>query len=100
MICAFYSVKQSSPYYIQIEGKSDTDTSLQLFFDIGKPFLSPVTNLISINLLNNESASLSSGPKDFIILPSDEYKKEPVVMTLSTSKIKTLGIVFFSSFFF
>ena len=39
MICAFYSVKQSSPYYIQIEGKSDTDTSSQLFFDIGNSYI-------------------------------------------------------------
>ena len=39
MLCAFYSIKQSSPYYIQIVGKSDTDTSSQLFFDIGNSYI-------------------------------------------------------------
>jgi SAM-dependent methyltransferase len=38
MLCSFYSIKQSSPYYIQVEGKSDTDTSSQLFFDIGNSY--------------------------------------------------------------
>ena len=39
MLCAFYSIKKSSPYYIQIVGKSDTDTSSQLFFDIGNSYI-------------------------------------------------------------
>ena len=39
MLCAFYSIKQSSPYYIQIVGKCDTNTSSQLFFDIGNSFI-------------------------------------------------------------
>ncbi|MDB0030946.1 class I SAM-dependent methyltransferase [Opitutales bacterium] len=39
MLCAFYSIKQSSPYYIQIVGKSDTNTSSQLFFDIGNSYI-------------------------------------------------------------
>ena len=39
MLCAFYSIKQSSPYCIQIVGKSDTDTSSQLFFDIGNSYI-------------------------------------------------------------
>ena len=43
MLCAFYSVKQSSPYYIQIVGKSDTDTSSQLFFDIGNSYIEKVS---------------------------------------------------------
>ena len=39
MLCAFYSIKQSSPYYFQIIGKSNTDTSSQLFFDIGNSYI-------------------------------------------------------------
>ena len=39
MLCSFYSIKQSSPYYIQVEGKSDTNTSSQLFFDIGNSYI-------------------------------------------------------------
>jgi hypothetical protein len=39
MFCSFYSIKQSSPYYIQVEGKSDTNTSSQLFFDIGNSYI-------------------------------------------------------------
>lgn len=39
MLCAFYSIKKSSPYYIQIVGKSDTNTSSQVFFDIGNSYI-------------------------------------------------------------
>jgi 2-polyprenyl-3-methyl-5-hydroxy-6-metoxy-1,4-benzoquinol methylase len=39
MLCSFYSIKQSSPYYIQVEGKSNTNTSSQLFFDIGNSYI-------------------------------------------------------------
>jgi 2-polyprenyl-3-methyl-5-hydroxy-6-metoxy-1,4-benzoquinol methylase len=39
MLCAFYSIKKSSPYYIQIVGKSDANTSSQVFFDIGNSYI-------------------------------------------------------------
>ena len=35
----FPTASNNLPYYIQIEGKSDTDTSSQLFFDIGNSYI-------------------------------------------------------------
>ena len=47
-------------------------SSTMRFFDIGKPFLSPVIKSILIYCLSKDRASLSSGPKIFMTLPSAE----------------------------
>ena len=69
MVCAFYSIKKSSNYYIQIVGKSDTDTSSQLFYDIGNSYIEK--NSVRLEIRKNE-------------------KYEKFIMPLPTEKIYDL----------
>ena len=52
MVCAFHSIKESSPYYILITGKFDSNTTAQLFFDVGNSYIEK--NSVKIYLHPNE----------------------------------------------
>ena len=52
MVCAFHSIKESSPYYILITGKFNSNTTAQLFFDVGNSYIEK--NSVKIYLHPNE----------------------------------------------